>query len=95
MKKLKYLCSCITCPEKDLSALQKCIDDAKEISRRTFLYRVPHKDLQEHAYALGYARHHTQGMTMAADSYVKYYRSTFKGELCYFFVWSGIEQLYV
>ena len=90
-----YLHDCVSCPREDVDALIECIDNAIDITRRTFLRHVSKDRLDDHADSMGYETHPSRGLTMAADWHITYHRSRFKGKLCYFFKWSGIEHLYI
>ena len=76
-------------PGRDIQAM---VDQSKDISRATFMR---HCRLGEIPEMLGYCRHASQGLTMAADWYVSYHRSRFCGVPCYYFVWSSIEHIFV
>ena len=95
MSAYKYLHDCVSCPRVDIVALIECIDNAIDITRRTFLKHVDRRDLDDHADSMGYELHPSRGLTMAADWAITYHRSTFKGSRCYYFQWSGIEHLFV
>ncbi len=63
-------------------------DQVTEVSYRTMRRRCG--DLQEVARSLGYDR----WLTLESDPYVSYNRSWYGGVPCYYFVWSGIEQVF-
>jgi hypothetical protein len=92
---MRYLHDCVSCPPEDVDELINLVDYSKKISRRVFMYRVDRQALEDHAESLGYALHYKQGMTMAADRHITYHRGRFKGKQCYYFVWSGMEHLFV
>lgn len=88
-----YLTNCINCPGLEGmtyaeagQAIQAMQDIPKGITRRTFLRHV--------AEQFGYARHPFQGLTMAKDWMVHYYKSTFRGRPCYYFDHSRIEYIF-
>lgn len=50
--------------------------NASEISRGAFVKKVKNEDLMALSDYLGYVRHHKNGMTMAADTSICYFRSS-------------------
>jgi hypothetical protein len=71
------------------------VDNEQGITRRTFLKYVDREILTELEYMLGYAQHPKQGLTMAADWHVGYYKSYYWGRPCVFFRWSAMEYVFV
>lgn len=71
------------------------VDKERGITRRTFLKHVDRENLRVIERQLGYDSHPRQGLTMAGDHYVAYYRSEFNGRPCVFFRWSAIEYIFV
>lgn len=94
IQKAVYLHDCVSCPDDNVAALINCIDTSIAVTRRTFLRHVCKRDLDDHADSMGYALHPAHGLTMSADPSITYHKSTFKGAVCYFFTWSGIEHLF-
>ena len=86
-----YAGNCVGTPPESVPTLTRMIDDNLEITRRTFLRRVDRDELAGLAEGLGYAKHPSQGLTMAADWSVSYHRSHWNGRRCYYFRWSAIE----
>ena len=89
--------SCVTWPAHDVDAkggLSDMIDEAYEISRRTFLKQVDRCELRDLDDALGYAPRPRQGLTMARDYHVSYHRSLLHGRRVYFFNHSAIEYVF-
>ena len=84
--------SCVQFHGAEVEALNAMIRSAKEITRRTML---KHVDLRPIARELGYDAHPSQGLTMAKDWAISYYKSTFRGWPAVFFVWSHIEHIFV
>lgn len=70
------------------------IDEAVDITSLTFLKYVDRENMREIEQSLGYASHHKQGLTMAADWHISYHRSKLHGETVYYFKWSGIEHIF-
>ena len=90
-----YRNNCVNTPKKDVPSLSAMIDDAREIARATFLKHVDRAQLADLEVELGYARHPAQGLTMAGDHHVRYYRSKWEGRRCYYFCWSAIEYYFL
>ena len=73
--------------------LHDMYDREREISYRTF---ARHVDAAEVAALLGYAHgRHAEGLRLSDDRCVRFYRSTFKGEPCYYMDWSSIDHIYL
>jgi len=92
-----YFNNCVGWPQDDVwvdGGLHDMIEDNQEVTRRTFLQHVSRRDLTSLENGLGYSRHHTQGLTMAADWAVSYHRSKLHGERVYYFRWSSIEYVF-
>lgn len=97
-QKMKYLRSCVTWPKRDVhcdGGLCDMIDQAREVTRETFLRNVDSDDLIVLEKGLGYERNAMKGLTMASDCYVEYYRSKLHGKRVYFLRWSAIEYVFV
>lgn len=96
--KYYYHANCVGWPENDVHAkggLCDMINECRDISRRTFLKHVDREELAEIEDALSYARHPSQGLTMAADWAVGYFRSMLHGKRVYGFQHSRIEYVFV
>lgn len=92
-----YYRNCVGWPRNDVNSsggLRDLIDDRLEITRATFLKYVDREELRELELAFGYASHPRQGLTMAKDWHVEYFRSKHHGEVCYGFKQSGIEYVF-
>lgn len=81
----RYLTKCVSANGEDINAMR---DVAVEVSYRTMRRRCG--DLQEVARSLHYRR----DFPLSGDPYVAYYRSVFRGELCYYLVHSSIEYIW-
>lgn len=95
--RLRFYHSCVDWPEADVDepgGLCDMIDNALQISRRTFLAHVDRRQLAELERELGYSRHHQQGLTMAKDYHVSYHRSQLHGQRVYYFRHSAIEYVF-
>ena len=93
-EKYTYYNNCVNWPRKDVPDLIDLVDEAIDITRQTFLAHVDRDDLRQVEEELGYALHPKQGLTMAGDYHVGYYRSKYRGKRRYFFKWSGIEYVF-
>lgn len=94
----RYFCDCVSWPQCDVhreGGLCDMIDAAISISRKTFLKHVSRSDVADIAEQLGYASHHSGGLTMAGDWHITYHRSTLWGRRCYFFCHSSIEYVFI
>jgi len=92
-KKIFYS-DCVNWPMNKVDQLNLIIDNAIDISRRTFLKHVDRDVLKSIETDLGYDSHYKQGLTMAADWAVSYHRSKFKDKFCYYFRYSAIEYIF-
>ncbi len=90
-KKFHYYTNCIA--SGDGQAIQKMRSDSRMITYQTM--RRNCADLDAWADQLGYARHPQQGLMLASDVCVGYYRSTFRNQLCYYLNHSGIEHIWL
>jgi hypothetical protein len=91
----RFETDCVSCPGDDAGAvIGAMVDEATEISRRTFLRYVEPDNLRALERALNYEAHPRRGLTMAGDWAVSYFRSTFRGRPCVYFVWSAIEHVF-
>ena len=94
---MRFYCNCVDWPRHDVhcdGGLSDLIDNRVEITRRAFLGNVNRDDLAHQERCLGYASHYKQGLTMAADWHVEYFRSKHHGERVYGFRHSGIEYVF-
>jgi len=88
---LKFRTSCVN---STASAISDMVDNAIDVSRKTFLKHVDRDDLAAMEAAMGYADHPSRGLTMAADWHVSYHRSKYRGRRCYYFCHSCIEYIF-
>lgn len=89
-KAWKYYRTC--CVNSTAEAINAMVDDAKEITYKTF--RKYCHDLDAWAEGMSYFLHYRQGLTLKRDWHVAYYKSTYKGEPCYYLVHSAIEHIW-
>jgi len=83
--------NCVSARGADITEMK---DGAEQITRRTFLKYVSRETLAEMEVNLGYDRHHKQGLTMAQDWCVSYWKSEYRGKPCVYFDHSSIEYVY-
>jgi hypothetical protein len=88
------MATCVSWPYP-VPELSQLIDKRKKITRRTFLKHVDPSDLTIIAESLGYATHPSQGLTMAADWHVEYFKSSWRNKTVYGFRHSAIEHIFV
>ena len=94
LKKYYYFNNCVNWNKKDVPALQDMFNIRRTITRKTFLKYIDRGELKEIEKDLGYESHYKQGLTMAGDNYVEYFRSVLSGERVYGFRYSGIEYVF-
>jgi hypothetical protein len=70
------------------------IEDIEDITRRTFLRHVNREELSALESKLGYDAHPKQGLTMAGDWHVNYFRSLHHGQRVYGFQYSAVEYVF-
>lgn len=96
--------SCVDWPRDNVhtpGGLCDLIDQRREISQRTFVAHIDPDDLRIMAEQLGYSAHRSQGLTMAGDLHVEYFRSKWldpyakKSRRVYGFRWSAIEHVFL
>jgi hypothetical protein len=96
MAAYRFHSSCVQWDREDLDTLHALIENAQDISRRTFLQHVDRGDLRNCEDELSYERHPRRGLTMAEDWHVSYHRSHCErfGRV-YYFRHSAIEYVFV
>jgi len=73
--------------------LNDMYDKQRQITFRTFSKHVNMKPIiQELGYAYGA---HAEGLRIAKDYAVRFYKSVFKGEPCYYMDWSAIDHIFL
>lgn len=87
MRDFYYRTSCV---ESDGESITAMVDTAREITLATM--RRHCADLAQWADGMGYCR---GGLTLAKDWAVAYYKSTYKGQPCYFLTHSMIEYVWI
>lgn len=82
-----YTINCVSARGADINAMK---DSSRQITRRTFLKHVAYSHLKTVEEELGYDSH----LRMASDWHVSYYKGTYCGKPCVYFVWSAIEYVF-
>ena len=93
----RFLNSCVSWESNDVDeegGLIDLIDSRLIISRETFLKYVDRDELKDMEKSLGYSTHPKQGLTMAGDFHVEYFRSVHHDERVYGFRHSAIEYVF-
>jgi hypothetical protein len=92
-REYRYLRNCTSFGLGEVRHLTKMIDEAVEISYRTF---CKHCSWREASELFGYDTHPKQGGLMLKNDWaVTYQRSTYKGKRCYVLCHSAIEYIFV
>ena len=101
MNYFRYITDCINAPGFEGMSYGEAGDAinamkavARPVTRKTFLAHTLHKERQSVEAALGYVRYPRQGLTMAGDWHVSYFKSTFKDRPVYYFTHSGVEYIF-
>jgi hypothetical protein len=94
MNNFKFLTNCVC---SDGESINDMVDHEEQVdvTRREFL-KATDKEIRddvEHN-MLGYAKHHTQGLTISKDWHVNYSKSYYQGKPCYYITWSAIEWIF-
>lgn len=93
----RYFNCCVSWAPSDVNndgGLSDMIDNATDITRKTFLRHVDQDQMREIESDLGYERHRSRGLTMADDWHVSYHRSKLHENCVYFFRHSAIEYVF-
>ena len=89
MKQYRYETNCISANGDDISQM---MDEAVPITYRTFRR---HCDIQDWLSDKVYTRNSNQGITLANDWAVSYFKSRYRGQTCYVLSWSSIEYIWL
>ena len=92
--KCRYFGDCVGWPRGKVDALSEMVDNARDITRRTFLRHVCRDELESMESYLGYSNNRKDGMTMASDWHVSYHKSKLNGFTVYYFRHSSIEYVF-
>jgi len=90
----RFLSDCVGWPRGKVDDLHAMIDDAREVTRATFIKNVGLRNCRMLEGWLGYETHPSKGMTMAGDWHVEYYRSRLCGHTVYYVRQSSIEHVF-
>ena len=90
----KYYGNCVCWPGK-INELCEMIDNAQQITRKTFIKNVDKKDRIFLEQNLGYTQQRKKGMVIADDYYVSYFKSKLKKTGVYFLAHSCIEYVFI
>ncbi len=88
---LRFHTNCVSAKGADIRAM---VDTSKQITRRTFRRYLTPGAWEELSDALGYDRNARDGLTLANDQYVGYYRGIYRKQPCVYLVWSAIEYIF-
>jgi hypothetical protein len=89
--KLAYSTNCVAAGMANLDALNDMMNGAREVSLATFRRRCDTADWER---AQGYARGAEPGLHIKDDWHVRYFKSRWKGEPCFYAVHSAIEHIF-
>lgn len=95
VKRYHFETTCISADGDDIIEMRR---SAKEVGYRTMLKHVGAEEFLAVQHQIGYdvpGRGERTGLTMKRDWAVTYYRSTYQGRPCFYFVWSHIEHIFV
>jgi hypothetical protein len=85
--------NCVGWDSSDMDGLTEVIDNAQEVTLKTFLqYVTMEKILELFPF---YAKTKAQGLTLANDWAVRFFRSTYRGKKCYYIQHSAIEYVFL
>lgn len=90
MKAFEFALSCI---DSDAESLYAMDEASAQVTYRTMLRNC--RDLLEWAYNHGYCLRSNHGLTLRGDWHVAYYRSTYRGQPCYYLVWSAYHMIWL
>ncbi len=90
----KFYASCDEWDRNDIDNLERMIEEAMAITRRTFIKHVDRSDMRSIAAGLGYSRNDKTDLTLDKDYHVSYYRSKLHNKRVYFLCHSSIEYVF-
>lgn len=88
-----YACCCVDISQEKVPALHQMIAESVEVTYRTMLRQC--RGLLEWAQQKGYDTDKRRGLTLQHDQYIDYRKSRFRGQPCYYLVWSAIEFIWI
>lgn len=92
LSSFEFTTTCVNSTGPLINAMQEA---AKEVSYRTMRKHVggPMVEMEQQlGYDVGHKRE--TGLRMSKDWHVSYWRSTYDGRPCFYFVWSHIEHIF-
>lgn len=92
MKKFKYFRNCVDHSQREVHLLNDMIDNARDITWKTFSKHCDCKDLIRN---LGYVVGNENGMKIQDDYAVSFYKSKYNGKPCYYIRHSAIEYIFI
>ena len=90
-KPYQFLTDCVHSTAEAICAMT---DQAHPITYETLLRHVPIAHVRRIPPFTNYTRDRRSGLTLKADWAVRYYRSAYQGERCYYIDHSGIEYIF-
>lgn len=90
-RKATYLTRCTDLSTGDVADLLEMTDKGHYIQYNTFARNTEWKEL---ARELGYVIGREKGLKLYEDYHVSFYKSTWRGEECYYMKWSAIEFIF-
>jgi len=88
----RYRFCCVEAPAEPLTEM---IDNAREITLRTFRKHVDRASFLDLQRQLGYSTGSQKGLHISRDYHVRFYVSKYKGQPCYYINWSAIEHVFM
>jgi hypothetical protein len=92
-KAYHYWKSCVDLHGSEVELLADMVEAETKVTLTTLLSHC--EGVREWAEDRGYARNRLSGLTLREDSLVRFYRSKWRGERCYFIRWSAIESIWL
>lgn len=89
--RLRFRTSCV---DSDGPSITAMVDNARDITRKTFLAHVDRDDRLDLERTMGYSQFRDGGLMMANDWHVTYHKSVYRGRRCYYFRQSAIEYVF-
>jgi hypothetical protein len=81
MRNYRYVTTCVTAPGPEMQRME---DSAVEVTLRTIRRHLDPDELRAFEQQFGYVRGRRDGLKLANDYCVTYYRSKYKGLRCYY-----------
>lgn len=91
MAKMNYLTNCTNASGRYITDM---VDDAREISYKTFCKYVSQESMQELFPTYSWGNKRDGGLYLKDDYAVRFYKSTYRGKKCVFIEHSRIEYIF-